>query len=146
VDYRVLVEAGPDCTVVAAGKLLLWRATREVVGPEYEMLVARWETLVEGMISMFARIQTLHQPADKLAEVAEAGRQQLPTLRELSGFKGCYCLIDRNDEKALVISLWETEEDVRQFEASTAERRRSAAQVGVEPPPSEIFEVALQAT
>jgi heme-degrading monooxygenase HmoA len=110
------------------------------------MLVARWETLVEGMISMFARIQTLHQPADKLAEVAEAGRQQLPALRELSGFKGCYCLIDRNNEKALVISLWETEEDVRQFEASTAERRRSAAQVGVEPPPSEIFEVALQAT
>jgi heme-degrading monooxygenase HmoA len=98
------------------------------------------------MISVFARIQTLHQPADKLAEVAEAGRQQLPALRELSGFKGCYCLIDRKEEKALLISLWESEEDVRRFEASTVDRRRSAAQVGVEPPPSEIFEVALEAT
>jgi heme-degrading monooxygenase HmoA len=95
---------------------------------------------------VFARVQTLHQPADKLAQVAEAGRQQLPALRELPGFKGCYCLIDRNEEKALVISLWEREEDVRRFEASTTDRRRSAADVGVEPPASEIFEVALEAT
>ena len=96
---------------------------------------------------MFARVQTLHQPADKLEGVTEAGRQQLPALRELSGFKGCYCLIDRDNEKALVISLWDTLEDLRQFEA----RRplcvsATAAQVGIKPPPSEIFEVALQAT
>ncbi len=95
---------------------------------------------------MLARVQTLHQPADKLEAVTEAGRQQLPALRELSGFKGCYCLIDRNNEKALVISLWDTLENLRQFEAPTALRERTAAQVGIKPPPSEIFEVALQAT
>ncbi len=98
------------------------------------------------MLSVFARVQTLHQPADKLEGVTEAGREQLPALRELSGFKGCYCLIDRDNENALVISLWETEEDLRQFEAPTALRERTAAQVGITPPPSEIFEVALQAT
>ncbi len=97
------------------------------------------------MLSVFARVQTLHQPADKLEGVAEAGRAQLPALRELSGFNGCYCLIDRANEKALVISLWETEDDLRQFEAATAQRARTAAQVGIKPPPSEIFEVALQA-
>lgn len=98
------------------------------------------------MLPVFARVQTLHQPADKLEGVTEAGREQLPALRELSGFEGCYYLIDRDNEKALVISLWETEDDLRQFEANTAHRERTAAQVGIKPPPGETFEVALQAT
>ena len=95
---------------------------------------------------MFARVQTLHQPADKLDGVAEAGREQLPALHEISGFEGCLYLIDRDNEKALVISLWETEADLRRFEAPAAERERTAAQIGLTPPPSEIFEVALRAT
>lgn len=50
---------------------------------------------------MLARVQTLHQPADKLEAVTEAGRQQLPALRELSGFKGCYCLSSTATTKRL---------------------------------------------
>lgn len=95
---------------------------------------------------MFARVQTFHQPADKLEELTEFFREQLPAAHELSGFKGSYYLIDRDNEKALLISLWETEEDLRQLEANTAQRERTAAQAGIKPPPSEIFEVALQAT
>jgi heme-degrading monooxygenase HmoA len=98
------------------------------------------------MPSVFARVQTLRQPAHQFERVTEVAREQLAALHELPGFKGCYHLIDRDNEKTLVISLWETEEHLRQFEANTAQRERTAAQVGIKPPPSEIFEVALQAT
>jgi len=94
---------------------------------------------------MFARVQTIHQPAEKLDEMTKIAEQQLPSAHELPGFRGFHFLIDRDNEKALVISLWETEEDLRQLEAHTAIRERTAAEAGIESPPSEIFEVALQA-
>jgi heme-degrading monooxygenase HmoA len=104
------------------------------------------ETRLMGANSVFARVQTLHHPAEKLDELTEAGREQLPTAHELPGFKGFYFLIDRDNEKALVISLWESEEDLRQLEANTALRERTAERAGITPPSSEVFEVALQAT
>jgi heme-degrading monooxygenase HmoA len=93
---------------------------------------------------MYARVQTVHQPAEKLDEMTKIARDQLPTARELPGFRGFYYLIDRDNGKALVISLWETEEDLHQVEANVASRERTAAAAGVESPPSELFEVALQ--
>lgn len=36
---------------------------------------------------MFARIQTLHQPAEKLDELTNVVRKQLPAAHELPGFK-----------------------------------------------------------
>jgi heme-degrading monooxygenase HmoA len=96
---------------------------------------------------MFARVQTVHQPAEKLDEMTEVARKQLPAAaRELPGFRGFYYLIDRDTPKALVISLWETEEELRQVEANAALRERTAAEAGIESPPSEIFEVAFQAS
>ena len=95
---------------------------------------------------MFARIQTVHQPAEKLNEMTKFAREQLPSSHKLQGFRGFYFLIDRENGKALMISFWETWEDVQQLEASNASlRERTAAATGVESPPSELFEVALQA-
>ena len=93
---------------------------------------------------MFARVQTVHQPASKLDELAEVARHQLPAAHTLQGFKGFYYLTDRENEKALVISLWQTEEDLRQLEVS-AVRQHAEAEAGMKSPPSEIFEVTLQA-
>ncbi len=95
---------------------------------------------------MFARVQTVHQPAEKLDETAAVARQQLPAAQGLPGFRGFYYLIDRDTPKALVISFWDTEEDLRQVEANAAHRERTAAAAGIESPPSEVFEVALQAS
>jgi heme-degrading monooxygenase HmoA len=95
---------------------------------------------------MFARVQTVHQPSEKLAETAEVARQHLPAARELPGFRGFYYLVDRDAAKALVISLWETEEELRQVEADAAARERTAAEAGIESPPSEVFEVAIHAS
>jgi heme-degrading monooxygenase HmoA len=95
---------------------------------------------------MFARVQTVHQPAEKLDEMTKLARKQLPAAHELPGFKGFYYLIDRDNGKALVITLWETEEDLRQVEANTALRERTAAEARIESPPSEIFEVTVRAS
>jgi heme-degrading monooxygenase HmoA len=95
---------------------------------------------------MFARVQTVHEPAEKLDELMKVARKQLPAAHELPGFSGFYYLVDRDNEKALVISLWETETDLRQLEAHAALRERTEAQAGIESPPSEIFEVTLQAS
>lgn len=93
---------------------------------------------------MFARVQTVHQPAEKLDELTEAARKQLPGARELPGFRGFTYLVDRDNAKAVVVSLWETEDDARRMDANAAMRERTAAETGIQSPPSEFFEVALQ--
>jgi heme-degrading monooxygenase HmoA len=93
---------------------------------------------------MFARVQTVHQPAEKLDEMTEVARRQLPAARDLPGFRGFTYLVDRDNAKAMVVSLWETEDDARQMEANATIRQRTAAETGIQSPPSEFFEVALQ--
>ena len=96
---------------------------------------------------MFARVQTVQQPADKLDELTRLAREQLPAAHELPGFSGFYYLVDRDNGKALVISFWETEEDLRQLEANNASMREHIkAEARLESPLAEIFEVALQAS
>ena len=95
---------------------------------------------------MFARVQTLELPAAKLDELAQVARDQLPAARDLPGFGGFHFLIDRDHEKALVISLWETEEQLRQLEANgAAVRDHVETEVGVKSPPAEVFAVAVDA-
>jgi heme-degrading monooxygenase HmoA len=94
---------------------------------------------------MFARVQTVHQPAEKLEELTKLAREQLPTAHDLAGFRGFSYLIDRDNGKALVISLWETEGDLRQLEANSASMREHVkAEARLESPAAEIFEVAIQ--
>ena len=96
---------------------------------------------------MFARVQTVHQPAEKLDELTKLAREQLAAAPEPPGFKDFYFLIDRDNEKALVISFWETEEDLRQLEANNASMREHIkAEARLDSPLAEIFEVALQAS
>lgn len=95
---------------------------------------------------MFARLQTVHQPADRLDKLAELARDQLPGARALEGFRGFYYLVDRENGKALVLSLWETEADVRRLEANNAAMREHVKhEARLESPAAEIFEVALTA-
>jgi heme-degrading monooxygenase HmoA len=95
---------------------------------------------------MFARVQTVHQPAEKLDELATIAARQMPRAHDLPGFRGFYYLVDRGSGKALVISLWEAEEDLRELEARAAVREEVEAEAGIASPPSEVFEVALTAS
>jgi heme-degrading monooxygenase HmoA len=96
---------------------------------------------------VFARVQTIHQPAGKLDELASLAREQIAAKPDLPGFHGFYYLIDRQNRKALVLTLWETEEDLRRLEANyAAVREHIKAEARLESPQAEIFEVALQAS
>ncbi|HET9103674.1 MAG TPA: hypothetical protein VFN55_10000 [Solirubrobacteraceae bacterium] len=93
---------------------------------------------------MLARVQTVHQPTEKLDELTRLAREQFATAPELPGLSGFYYLIDRDNGKALVISLWESEEDLHHLEASNASlREHIKAEARLESPRAEIFEVAL---
>lgn len=95
---------------------------------------------------MFARLQTFHQSAEKLDELADVVREQIAVTPQPPGFRGFNFLVDRENGKALLISFWESEEDVRRLEANNAAMREHVkAETGVESPMAEIFEVALQA-
>ena len=95
---------------------------------------------------MFARVQTVHQPAEKLDALAKLANEQLAAAPDLPGFRDFYYLIDRENGKALVITLWETEADLRQLEANNASiREQVKKEARLESPTAEIFEVAVSA-
>ena len=74
--------------------------------------------------------------------------QVLPDLRSYQGFQDAMVLTSREDDEVLVLSFWDTEENLRQAEALPAPHRTSAArealgdQVGRD---VRIYEVAIRA-
>jgi heme-degrading monooxygenase HmoA len=95
---------------------------------------------------MFARVNSVQTTADKLAGLVKFGKEQLPAFRETPGFKGFYLLADRRSGDIMTISLWDSEDDLRQLEARAAQIRKEAGRdVGIDSPPEDIYEVVLQA-
>ena len=93
---------------------------------------------------MLARVNSTEAAADQLAGLIEFARKGLPQVREVPGFKGFYLLADRQSGKIVSISLWESEEELRQFEDQGAQIRKAAtSDVGISPTPVEIYEVVL---
>ena len=66
---------------------------------------------------MFARMITAQAGAEGFDGTIRLFEQQLPVARQLPGFKGYYLLTDAGTGKVVVISLWETRE---QMDAVTA--------------------------
>jgi heme-degrading monooxygenase HmoA len=95
---------------------------------------------------MFARINSAQTETGKLAGLVEWAEGQLPAAREAPGFKGFYLLADRQSGKLVTISLWDSDDDLRQFEAQGAQLRKTASsELGFAPTPIDVYEVVLQA-
>jgi len=95
---------------------------------------------------MFARVNSLQAATDKLAGLIRYAEDQLPGAHEAPGFKGFYLLADRQSGKLVTISLWDSDDDLRQFEARGAQIRKEAtSELGIVPTPIDIYEVVLQA-
>lgn len=60
---------------------------------------------------MFARVSTIYGMPDRARDAV--GTTVPEEIRGLPGFKGAYALVDRNSGKAVLITLWETEEAMR---------------------------------
>ena len=97
---------------------------------------------------MFAQVNSVQTTTDKLADLVKFCEEQLPAFREAaSGFKGLYLLADRQSGKVMTISLWDSDDDLRQNnEARGAQVRKEASSAtGIAPTPVDIYEVVLQA-
>jgi heme-degrading monooxygenase HmoA len=66
---------------------------------------------------MFARVITAQAGAEGFDGAIRLAGQQLPAASQMPGFKGYYLLTDAETGKLVIISLWETRE---QMEAVTA--------------------------
>jgi heme-degrading monooxygenase HmoA len=98
---------------------------------------------------MHARLTTIQlQPgmADRLEGVFK--ESVLPASRQQQGFRGGLLLADDGSGKAVLVSLWESESDLRAGESSGyyVEQVSKLAGVGLfaGPPTRETFEVKLQ--
>jgi heme-degrading monooxygenase HmoA len=94
---------------------------------------------------MFARVNSVQTATDKLAGLVKFAEEQIPAAHDAPGFKGFYLLADRQSGKLVTISLWDSDDDLRQFEGRGAQMRKEASsELGIAPTPVDIYEVVLQ--
>jgi heme-degrading monooxygenase HmoA len=97
---------------------------------------------------MFARVITGQAGSEGFDGVARLAGQQLPGARQQPGFSGYYLLTDAETGRVMVISLWETRE---QLDAVTAAggasgiRDQGVAATGLTDLRLDTYEVTLQA-
>jgi heme-degrading monooxygenase HmoA len=92
---------------------------------------------------MFARVITAQagpQGFDSFLGVAKA---QLPGASQQSGFNGFYLLTDAETGKVMVISLWETREQMEAVGGSTSVHDQDLPATGLTPPHLETYEVTM---
>lgn len=75
---------------------------------------------------MYARLTTTVVGPAEPDSAAEIFEQVVPTMRELDGYRGLVVLNDLDEDRFLVLSLWETAEAMEASESTAA--RISAAE------------------
>jgi len=97
---------------------------------------------------MYARIGKFHiQPGKRDEEIQLYRDAFLPVARQQQGFRGGLLLTDHRSNKAISITLWETEADLLAGETSgyLREQLAKAASVMTAAPVVEAYEVSIQA-
>lgn len=89
---------------------------------------------------MFARVITAQAGPQGFDGFIGLAKQQLPGASEQPGFNGFYVLTSAETGKVMIVSLWETRE---QMPAGVQDQGRAAT--GLTQPDLETYEVALHA-
>jgi heme-degrading monooxygenase HmoA len=97
---------------------------------------------------MHARMTTFAGLPPERVEPAieEFRKEQLPLLEQQDGFKGVFILVNRAQGKAAALSLWESEQQMKESD-EIADRARGSAVATARParePLVDQFEVVLQ--
>jgi quinol monooxygenase YgiN len=95
---------------------------------------------------MYARIVTVHAHPDKLDEVIAIFRDSIvPAAKQQKGFVGIRLFTDRATGKGVVVSRWQSKEDLEAGEASGYYQEQVAkiAQYLTQPPVRETFEISV---
>lgn len=95
---------------------------------------------------MHARVTTIQMDPGRLDEaIAQLEERDLPTFKEIDGFRGFTVLVDRSSGKVVGTSYWDSAERMAASEEQVKEARQRAADTGGSSgePQVERFEVAL---
>ena len=95
---------------------------------------------------MHARVTTLQLQPDRLDQaISRLEEEDLPSWRELDGFRGFTLVADRSSGKVIGTSYWDSEEEMRASEEAIRPGRERTAETGgaSSAPQVETFEVAL---
>ena len=77
---------------------------------------------------MHARVSTLQGPTDKIdAGMRTVEEEILPAVGQEAGFKGIIFLGDRQSGKTIAVTLWESEQAMRESEEDADQLRQQAA-------------------
>lgn len=96
---------------------------------------------------MYARVtKTMEKPGSAAEDARIFNESVLPGLREQKGFKGVLNLAESETGKGMVITLWETKEDMIASEESGfyQEQAEKFAEITVGAPEREYYEVENQ--
>ena len=96
---------------------------------------------------MYARVTIAQVQPGKIDDGIQTVRDEvLPAARQQPGFKGLWQLVDRSNNKTIVITLWETEADMKVGETSGYWQAQVAkvAPVLAAQPVREAYEVSIQ--
>ena len=95
---------------------------------------------------MHAQMTTIQMDPDRIdGAVSQLEEQDLPTWKELDGFRGFTLFADRSSGKVFGVSYWDSKEHMDSAEEVVKDARRRAADAGgaTDEPQVERFEVAL---
>ena len=96
---------------------------------------------------MHARVVTGQFEPDKMEEAIQIYRDSImPVTKQQKGFKGAIFLTDKDTHKSISITLWETQEDLREGMTSGYYREQSGKLIDIQElsPDMEQFEVSVQ--
>ena len=82
-------------------------------------------------VVIFGRVSTYEGPPEAINEMVSTTEQTaVPAMRDIPGAKGAMLLVDRNTGKSLTISLWESEDAMRESEDRANQLRAALPQGG----------------
>ena len=96
---------------------------------------------------MWARVTRFEGSPDRVEDgIRLIQEQTIPQARQLPGFQGGYWCVDRQSGKGMAVTLWESEDALRQSEAQAEQIRSQAGEaVGASDMQVEAYEVVGQA-
>lgn len=95
---------------------------------------------------MHARVTTIQMNPERVDEaISQVEEQDLPTWKDLDGFRGFTLVVNRSTGEVIGTSYWDSREQMDASEEAVADSRRRAAETGGSSadPEVERYEVAL---
>ena len=75
---------------------------------------------------MYARVTTLQASTRPVQEEIDHYQEGIPAVREISGNRGAFLLVDRSARKAISVTLWESDEAMQTSRTRGDELRQQA--------------------